>query len=95
VPDPPPVIMLTPGFTLLGNYSGTGSFTDHDLSGPPFIATVTYGDGGGTESLQLHGTSFNLVHTYSGLLATYTITVTITDNHGVTGTATTTVTVGV
>lgn len=94
-PDPPPVIHLTPGFTLLGNYSGTGSFTDHDLSGPPFTATVNYGDGSATKSLKLHGTSFKLSHNYGGVLATYTITVTITDNHGVTGTATTTVTVGV
>jgi putative nucleotidyltransferase with HDIG domain len=96
VPDPPPVIMLTPGFTLLGNYSGTGSFTDHDLSGPPFKATVNYGDGSPTQSLKLQGTSFNLAHTYtaSGLLTNYPITVTITDSHGVSGTATTTVTVG-
>lgn len=82
------------GLALLGVFSGSGSFTDADLAGHTFTATVNYGDGGPTVPLALKGTTFKLAHTYTGAILTqYVITVTVTDNDGVSGSGSTTVTV--
>jgi HD-GYP domain-containing protein (c-di-GMP phosphodiesterase class II) len=94
-PDLPPVVTVKAGgLAVLGRFSnGSGSFTDPDLAGHTFTATVNYGDGTPTAPLALTGTTFVLAHNYSTLLATYTITVTVTDNDGVSGSGSTTVTV--
>ncbi len=93
VPDPPPaVIVQAGGVALLGAYKGSGSFTDSDVSSDTFTATVNYGDGSLTQTLKLgSGGTFKLAHSY-GILGSYTVTVTVTDNHGRYGTAVTTVT---
>jgi HD-GYP domain-containing protein (c-di-GMP phosphodiesterase class II) len=90
-PDPPPVATVPGGLLLLGAYNASGSFTDSDFSGDTFTATVTYGDGSPTKTLTLTGTTFKLAHSYS-ILGTHTITVTITDDQGVSGIGKATVT---
>jgi HD-GYP domain-containing protein (c-di-GMP phosphodiesterase class II) len=93
-PDLPPVVTVKAGgVAVLGSFSGSGSFTDSDLAGHTFSATVNYGDGSGTHALTLTGTKFVLSHAYSAILRSYTITVTVTDNDGVSGSGSTTVTV--
>ena len=92
-PDEAPVVTVNGGVALLGNFNGSGSFTDADLAGHTFTATVNYGDKTGPMTLKLTGTTFKLKHTYKTLLAPYTVTVTITDNEGVSGFGTATVTV--
>jgi PKD domain len=92
VPDPPPVVTVDAGgLAVLGVFNGSGSFTDSNLAGHTFTATVNYGDGSGAHPLTLNGTTFTLAHTY-GPLRTYTVTVTVTDDQGVSGSGTTTVT---
>jgi hypothetical protein len=89
----PPVITLQAGgLAVLGNFSGGGSYSDSDPSGDSFSATVDYGDGGGPRPLVLNGSQFTLSHTYTTLLRTYTVTVTITDDDGAVAHAMTTVT---
>jgi HD-GYP domain-containing protein (c-di-GMP phosphodiesterase class II) len=94
-PDPPPVVKVNAGgVALLGAFNGSGSFTDSDLSGDTFTATVNYGDGSGTKPLTLTGTTFKLSHSYGlAILGSFTVTVTITDSHGLSGSGSTTVTV--
>jgi hypothetical protein len=94
-PDQPPVVTVNPiGIVLLGSVTnGSGSFTDADLAGDAFTATVNYGDGSPTTALTLTGATFNLNHRYSSLLGSFTITVTVTDSEGMSGIGTTTVTV--
>jgi hypothetical protein len=79
------------GLAILGAFNGSGSFTDSDLAADSFTATVNYGDGSGTRTLMLSGTTFSLSHRYT-ILGTFTLTVTITDSHGLSGHAQTTVT---
>jgi PKD domain len=81
------------GVAVLGAFHGSGSFTDADFAGDTFTATVNYGDGKGTIALQLNGTTFVLSHNYGGLLGSHTVTVTITDEEGVSGKGSATVTV--
>jgi HD domain len=94
-PDPPPVVTVKAGgLAVLGAYNGSGSFTDSDVAGDTFTATVNYGDGSGTHPLALTGTTFKLSHAYGlAILGSFTAIVTITDNHGLSGVGTTTVTV--
>ncbi len=75
------------GVTINRNdtYAVSGSFSDPDSAS--WSATVDYGDGSGTSPLTLSGTNFSLNHTYT-TAGTYTVTVSVTDNQGLTGTQT-------
>ncbi len=88
-PDQPPVVTVN-GLDLLGIFNGSGSFTDADFTGDTFTATVDYGDGHGPVPLLLTAMNFTLSHHY-GLLGTHVITVTITDEEGVSGSGSITV----
>ncbi len=92
-PDQPPVVTVKAGgLAVFGSFrNGSGSFTDADFAGDTFTATVDYGDGTGPKPLKLKGTTFVLSHQYGGLLGSYRITVTITDDAGVSGSGSTTV----
>jgi HD-GYP domain-containing protein (c-di-GMP phosphodiesterase class II) len=94
-PDQPPVVTVNPGgLAVLGRFrNGAGSFADADFAGDTFTATVNYGDGTGPLPLHLNGTTFVLSHNYGGLLGTFPVTVTVTDNEGLSGSGSTTVTV--
>jgi hypothetical protein len=72
-------------------FASSGSFSDPDSSS--WTATVDYGDGSGVQSLALNGNTFALSHLYDddGI---YTITVSVTDNQGASGSDPTVVTVG-
>jgi len=91
-PNTPPVVNpLSDAIINEGNpYSTTGSFSDPDSSS--WTATVDYGDGSGAQPLILSGTNFTLNHIYTNE-GSYTLTVSVTDNQGATGTATATITV--
>ena len=91
-PNQPPVVTVNPGGTaVLGLlWSGSGSFIDPD-TGDTFTATVNYGDKTKTVPLTLTGTTFSLVHSYTGILKSYTITVTVYDGEGLSGIGKTTV----
>ncbi len=88
----PPSVNPIPNVSLAegSQYSFTGSFVDPDSVS--WTATVDYGDGSGVQPLVLSGMNFTLSHTYkdNGI---YTVTVSITDNQGATGTGKGTVTV--
>jgi parallel beta-helix repeat protein len=72
-------------------FSQSGSFIDPGAD--TWTATVSYGDGSGTPALTLNpDKTFDLNHTY-GTAGEYTVTVTVTDNHGGAGTDTAKVTV--
>ena len=70
-----------------GTFTQTGTWTDPGVNDGVLTATVDYGDGGGPQSLTLTGNTFTLSHTYTAA-GVYTITVSITDGLGLTGTAT-------
>lgn len=76
-------------------WSGSGSLKDDDLAGDTFKMTVNYGDGTAPVTMTLITTSFTLQHRYSTVLVPtpYTITVTVTDSEGMSGSATTAVSV--
>jgi hypothetical protein len=67
-------------------FTQTGSFTDAPGDGP-WTATVNYGDGTGNQSLAVNANmSFTLSHTFASA-GTFTTTVSVTNQHGLTGTA--------
>lgn len=87
-----PTVNAFAGATLLPHetYTASGSFTD---PGPDsWTATVDYGDGSGVQPLALSGNTFALSHTYAAA-GSYTVTVTVTDDGGLSGSRTATVTV--
>jgi large repetitive protein len=77
------------GTALFGNFSGSGSFTDSNFAAHTFTATVNYGDKSGTHPLVLNGATFVLSHPYAAILHNYTVTVTVIDDQGVSGSGTT------
>ena len=81
------------GLAVLGSFSGSGSFTDPDPGPDSFTATVSYDMGGPTVPLAITNQTFTLSHNYSGLLGNHTVTVTVTDSEGMSGSATVTVNV--
>jgi PKD repeat protein len=67
-----------------GTFTGTGSFTDPD-DGDIWTATVDYGDGSGSQTLSLNpDKTFSLNHIYT-VSGQYTVTVTVNDDKGGTG----------
>jgi hypothetical protein len=69
----------------------SGTFTDPGTT-ENYFATVDYGDGSGGMALALTGNSFLLDHVY-GTAGTYTVSVTVTDSDGASGSGTLAVTV--
>ena len=69
----------------------SGTFSDPGTT-ETYWATVNYGDGSGGMALALTGKSFVLDHTY-GTAGTYTVSVSVTDSEGDTGSASLTVNV--
>jgi hypothetical protein len=95
-PDPPPVVTLKGGgVSVMRQWYGSGSFLDASAGGKTYTALVRYGDGSGWMPLQLNGNHFVLEHFYpaSSIPHTYTVTVVVTDNHGVSGYASISVTI--
>jgi TolB protein len=78
--------------TFTRTLATSGTFSDPDL-GETYSATVNYGDGTGTQELELMGGSFMLHHTYADA-STYTVTVTVSDSNGGSTPATIAVNVG-
>lgn len=70
------------------SYTANGSFTDPDSTS--WVASVDYGDGSTSQPLQLSGMNFTFNHIYH-TVGTYTVTIYVTDNQGLIGTATATV----
>ena len=75
---------------LVGAFNGSVRFTDADFPGDTFTATVDYGDGSVPVRLRPTSKNFALSHQY-GLLGSHVVTVTITDEQGVSGSGSTTV----
>ena len=69
----------------------SGTFSDPGTT-ETYYATVDYGDGSGGRALALSGNSFLLDHVY-GTAGTYTVSVTVTDSEGASGSGTLAVTV--
>jgi hypothetical protein len=86
-------VTVNGGLAVLGAFHGSGSFTDADFAGDTFTATVSWSKGMAAVPLTLSGNTFVLSHNYGGLLGSHTVTVTITDEEGVSGTGSATVTV--
>jgi hypothetical protein len=85
--DAGPDAAITNGST----FSRSGSFIDPGAD--TWTATVSYADGSGNQVLPLNpDKTFDLNHVYS-TAGVYTVTVTVTDNHGGAGTDTARVTV--
>ena len=66
-------------------FTSAGSFTDSGVD--TWAATADYGDGTGAQTLVLDGKLFELNHTYAED-GSYTVTVTVTDSLGLSGTDT-------
>lgn len=90
IADVAPSVNPIAGATILRGetYSGMAAFTDPgaDL----WTATVDYGDGAGAQPLALPGNSFVLSHVYA-VAGSFTLTVRVTDDGGLTGSSQATV----
>jgi len=73
-----------------GTFSSSGTFSDPGAD--TWTATVDYGDGSGVQPLQLTGNQFTLDHVYADD-GVYTVSVTVSDDDGASGTDTVEVTV--
>ena len=91
-PDIAPTINLISNASINegDTYSTTGSFTDSDSTS--WTATVDYGDGSVVQPLVFSGQNFTLNHQYLNT-GTYTLTVTVTDNQGLSSSSTAAITV--
>ena len=92
VSNVPPTVNLggTVDLTFDSTLNRAGTFSDPGTT--DFWATVDYGDGSGGRALALSGKSFLLDHTYN-TAGTYTVTVSVTDGYGASGSGTLTVNV--
>ena len=84
-------IVVSPGANAVvvqgGQFMQPGTFTDAPAD-RPWTATVNYGDGTGTQPLPIGGNqSFMLSHLYEDA-GSFTVTVTVANQDGVTGTGT-------
>jgi len=79
-----PSVSPISGATIVAGQSfiSSGSFADPGQD--TWTATVSYGDGSGTQALALSGKTFQLSHLY-GTAGTYSVTVTVTDDDGAPG----------
>lgn len=84
--SPLPNKIILPGDT----YTSSDSFSESGASS--WTATVDYGDGSGVQPLTLTGMTFSLKHQYN-ISGIHTVTVSVTDDRGVTGTGTAAITV--
>jgi hypothetical protein len=75
----------------LGSVTVNASFTDQDGDGP-WTYTINWGDGSSTNSSTPNQGGISASHTY-GLASTNTVTVTVTDAHGLSGSDQATITV--
>jgi hypothetical protein len=87
IPNPPKLTLGANEITTtLTPFTRTGSFQDATATAP-FKATVDYGDGTPILRLPLNSNNtFNLSHIYS-TTGNYTVTVSVTDANGLTGTS--------
>ena len=96
-PNQPPVVSAGPDQSVLTgalfNLSGA-SFTDPDHNGP-WTVTIDWGDSSSPTTFTASEGSISKSHSYATVLpATYTLTVTVTDAGGLSGSASKTVKVG-
>ena len=96
-PNQPPVVSAGPDQSVLigalFNLSGA-SFTDPDHNGP-WTVTIDWGDSSSPTTFTASEGSISKSHSYATVLpATYTLTVTVTDAGGLSGSASKTVKVG-
>lgn len=90
VDDVAPAVSTLPGADLIAGetYSAAGSFNDPGAD--IWSATVDYGDGGGAQLLPLADENFAVAHTYTKA-DTVTLTVSVSDDGGATGTSSATI----
>ncbi len=87
----PAIAPLSPATISEGaNFNEQGEITDP--SSTSWSGTVDYGDGSASQALSISGSTLTLNHVYKDN-GSYAVTVSVTDNQGLTSTATTNVTV--